>query len=248
MSELTPRERDILQTARQEWGPSGSVSPPPIAAIESRLAEKPWLGLPVERLAPPQRKLAFGRLFGTTSAVVGVCAIALVGFAVLTKSERAPERAPDTSGTPPAVVAPAPRVVDPPGTAVPSFAIDALPDAPPFAVAASGPQNASRPAEQRRSAVEAPARRDVLGEEIALIRTAQGELRAGSPERALASLESHAARFPGGVLREERMTLQVLALCERAEVGRARAVMAELARMSPGSSHLERLSSSCAAR
>lgn len=129
-----------------------------------------------------------------------------------------------------------------------AVSVDALPDAP------SPPRTgrvAQKGAAQPRGADPAPSSsssNDLLGEEIALIRTAQGELRAGTPEDALATLSRHASRFPHGVLRDERMTLQALALCERGDVAAARALRRELARTSPGSSHLQRLSSSCAAR
>jgi hypothetical protein len=57
-----------------------------------------------------------------------------------------------------------------------------------------------------------------LSEEIALIAAARSELEDGKPEAALAILSTHAHRFARGALRNERLGLRVLSLCE---LGRA---------------------------
>ena len=249
MSDLSPEERAFIEAVREDWGPgSGRTPAPPAAsAMQKRLADKPWLGLPPESLASKDTPTGFGRLFGATAATIGVCAIALVSVVTLQRSKHAaaPALASELSLEPP----PTAPVPEPPAPYVlPSVAIEALPDVPPTVRAAANPSRDGKKAGDRRPGGDAPeiAARDLLGEEIALIRAAQGELRAGTPERALASLSVHASRFPGGVLRDERMTLQVLALCDRGDVDAARAVKAELERSSPSSSHLQRLASSCA--
>ena len=243
MSDLSSRERALVEAARQDWGPSERAPLPSASAIQKRLADKPWLAVPVASLAPPGSKSKASRLFGMTSAAIGVCALALVGFVGLSSMEAGRERAAATPVNQTALAAPIVEAAETPATVVPSVAIDSLPDAPAPLGAPKEARDAKK-APERAAAESSPA--DVLREEIALIRAAQGHLRAGAPDRALASLSVHASRFPGGVLRDERMTLQVLALCERGEVDAARAVKSELERSSPGSSHLQRLASSCA--
>lgn len=249
MSDLSPEERAFIEAAREDWGPSDGAapSPPSASAIEKRLADKPWLALPPGSLASEESRKGFGRLFGATASAIGICAIALVTVVTVQRSERAPAPAVESQlslAAPPAAPVPEPPMPH----VLPSVAVDALPDVPPTVRPADGPSRDGKKARDRRPVSDAPeiAPRDLLGEEIALIRAAQGELRAGTPDRALASLSVHASRFRDGVLRDERMTLQVLALCERGDVDAARAVKSELERSSPSSSHLQRLASSCA--
>jgi hypothetical protein len=243
VSELSSSERALLETAREDWGPSECAPVPSASAIEKRLADKPWLAVPMASLASSESKVGPGRLFGITAAAIGICAVALVGFVGVMRTESAPEPAAATPAIT-TVAVPALQPAETSASAVPSVAIDTLPDAPAHAGAPKKSREARRPPE--RAAPEESAPRDVLGEEIALIRAAQGHLRAGAPDRALGSLSTHASRFPRGVLRDERMALQVLALCERGDADAARAVKSELEQSSPSSSHLQRLASSCA--
>ena len=62
-------------------------------------------------------------------------------------------------------------------------------------------------------ALAAPRADDPLGAELALIQNAADALRLGRHAVALRLLDEHAARYPAGALREERMGLRVLALC-----------------------------------
>jgi hypothetical protein len=135
----------------------------------------------------------------------------------------------------------------------PSVPVAALPDRPlsraeraprarePRAIvpAASAPELV-RPSATTRAA-------DDLVEETRLLRAAQVDLQARRTEAAMRSLDEHAARFPAGVLREERLTLRVLVLCETGEIEAARRARAELDRSFPATSHASRLANSCAA-
>ena len=63
-----------------------------------------------------------------------------------------------------------------------------------------------------------------LGDELALVRGARAAMRAGDHPAALALLDQHAARFPAGMLREERDANRAIALCRlerRADAARA---------------------------
>jgi outer membrane protein assembly factor BamD (BamD/ComL family) len=87
---------------------------------------------------------------------------------------------------------------------------------------------------------------DSLGEEARLIREAQIGLRAGDVAGARKSLDAHAQTFPRGVLRDERLVLEVLVLCAEGRVESARRAADELLRTHPLSSHSESLRASCA--
>jgi hypothetical protein len=54
-----------------------------------------------------------------------------------------------------------------------------------------------------------------------LLREAQGALRGGDASTALSVLDRHEARFPHGVLSEERQAAQVVALCELGRIAEA---------------------------
>jgi hypothetical protein len=63
-----------------------------------------------------------------------------------------------------------------------------------------------------------------LARERALIEQSRTALRAGEPSRALGLLHAHERRYPGGLLVEERMGLQVEALAAAQRFGEARSL------------------------
>lgn len=232
MSDFTKKERELLQLLRDDWGPSADTKAAVRAGVERRVREGSGSSEP-----PPPRPLLRSPLaIGTGLVVVGL----LVGVIAALKTS------PDTGAPQPrATLAPttatAPRAIDTGPTPAPTMeavSVDSLPIAP----APSSPKTVA-PARTQEAPSAAPA--DTLAEELVLLKKAQAALRAGAPGDALAALSEHASKFPNGVLREERMTLRVLALCDRGEVDAARAARDELARTAPGSSHLQRLESSC---
>jgi hypothetical protein len=75
-----------------------------------------------------------------------------------------------------------------------------------------------------------------LAAETALLREAQSALGRGDPLAALGALDAHAARFPAGVLTEERLGARALALCNlgrRAEGAQAASALLERSPTSP---------------
>lgn len=141
--------------------------------------------------------------------------------------------------------------------AVPSLPVAALPDR--SVVRPRGERGVAGSSErQRRVAAQlasatatSPATEnltatDALLEETRLLRAAQLGLEARLPEAARQALDEHAARFPLGALREERLTLRVLLLCQTGDVAEARRARAELDRAFPTAFHASRLSTSCA--
>lgn len=249
MSDLSPEERAFLETVRAEWGPCPPKMPS-LAELGARRSAKPWLEGPIDEPVIPRS----GPFLGVSLAVIALCA---AGYLAL-RGASAPPTPSSVASAPHVSVVLARESQSPPPASV---SVEQLPDAPPLAVRESPrePQRAPAPGAARRlekkgaepiaplaTSLPGNAGDGTLGEELALIRAAQRELRAGKPDPALHFVATHATRFPHGVLRDERMTLQALALCARGDVAAARDVKSELERSSPGSSHLQRLADSCA--
>lgn len=255
MSTLSPKERALIDEARKGWAPGADVARSARAGIAARLRADPSFGLDAPgpatasrtSLGAPRSLLQSPLGVLTGIAVAGVCVFFLARApgdrgpapgAVVTSPSAA---AAPSSGLAPRAEASAPEI----GTISP----DSLPSA---VGTASTPAPSSRaptfdkptvPAAASGSAI-APST-DAIAEEVALVGSAQRSLRDGSPDEALRSLSNHATRFPTGALREERIALQVLALCALGDLAKARVVRADLERLAPASSHLQRLG--CAA-
>lgn len=100
----------------------------------------------------------------------------------------------------------------------------------------SEPESKPRPAQPES---------DTIKEELQLLRTARAALDRNQPAGALDALDLHRRRFPKGVLRQERITAEVLALCMLGRVEEARTSARQLASIAPSSPHLARLRNSC---
>jgi hypothetical protein len=94
-------------------------------------------------------------------------------------------------------------------------------------VALSTPQASARKrgarAAKPEAAPEQAAADGTLGLELGLLREAQAALRRGAPERALQLAAEHQARFPAGVMKEERLGIEALAGCALGRDYRAQA-------------------------
>jgi hypothetical protein len=86
-----------------------------------------------------------------------------------------------------------------------------------------------------------------LAEETQLLADAQRALSAGTPERALALIEAHKARFPQGDLSQEREAVRVVALCALGRVREAGRARAQFLRAWPSSPLASRISAACPA-
>jgi hypothetical protein len=62
----------------------------------------------------------------------------------------------------------------------------------------------------------------LLGEEARLVRDANEAAKSGDTARALAFLDEHASRFPGGVLEPERSAERIFILCAAGRADEAR--------------------------
>jgi hypothetical protein len=97
-------------------------------------------------------------------------------------------------------------------------------------------------ADTRASAVPEPARPPVLDvSEVTLLERARQSVRTGEPEAALTQIREHEARFPTGVLVEEREALAVEALVRAGRLNEARPRFQRLLRAYPRSSYRVRI-------
>jgi hypothetical protein len=107
----------------------------------------------------------------------------------------------------------------------------------PRAAAPKGPPVVSEPARPVS---------DVVTEEAALLRAAQAALSRGDGAGAMARLDEHASRFPGGALTEERQALRAHALCALGRAADARAAASAFVAQSPRSPLAAQVRRSCA--
>jgi hypothetical protein len=82
--------------------------------------------------------------------------------------------------------------------------------------------------------------------ETRALRSALADLRDGRADRALASLDAQIARFPEGVLAEERSEARIMALCAVDRTGEAREAAARFLAEYPRSVLAGRVRASCA--
>jgi RNA polymerase sigma-70 factor (ECF subfamily) len=132
-------------------------------------------------------------------------------------------------------------------------ASESAPEAPreaaPPAVVNAAPASPAKPVgrvgvDPPRAATSVGARS--LAEETRLLHAAQRELSQKNTSAALALLDEHASRFPGGALAEERTAGRVLALCDLGRTAEARLAADAFVRRSPQSPLVPRLRGSCA--
>lgn len=84
-----------------------------------------------------------------------------------------------------------------------------------------------------------------LRSELVLLRSAQRAFRKGDLEQTLRTLEKHQAKFPSGVLREERQTLRALTLCSRGDITKGKQIVRQLLVESPHTPLTQRIRRSC---
>ncbi len=249
MSELTPSAREILAQARPGFGPSAAARERMRAEVLRRAATAG----PTASEAPPSGVRLSLRAHG--GKLLGASLVALVAASYGISRTSTPEPA---ARAPAAVVTASPVETPAPG-AEELASPHALPEAPiavaPPTVLTEG-SPAPRPANLPRSTPAAVAERPSpvvlpagsLGEEMRLLREAQRAFKSGELARARSSVGEHARAFPHGVLREERLVLDVLLSCSEGRVEHARRTADELAASHPRSSHLDALRGSCAGR
>jgi hypothetical protein len=178
--------------------------------------------------------------------IVGVAMSALVASATATGvvvSRELAAPAPAVQVAPAAPVALAPPRKTLATTPVPAEA--PMPVVPPSAAPVLVRGNTLPATAPKRPLRESKA--ETLEQELPLLQEAQRALRAGDPEQALTLLDSHAKRFPDGVLAEERRAVHAMASC-RTNSGAARAEAEEFLREAASSPLGERVREECTRR
>lgn len=228
MSGLSREAQKLVQAGRDSLRPTAADRERVFQALLPRIGGSP-VGTEVDpsSLASEAAKASLVKI---SAVIVG---LGVAGGGLLVALRPAPE--PATVAAPaPVKLAPiaSPRDETPANNDVP----ESVPSATPRAPTPAGPAEkrvAPRPAASG------------LAQEVAILSRASAELHAGRPAAALAALDEHQRKFPGGVLAQERAAARIQALCALGRTGEARAAIARLARTSPTSPHLARARKAC---
>ena len=151
------------------------------------------------------------------------------------------------SGQSPAEVQPPAAFSPPPAVVAPTRAVPALP----VAKAEAQPTEPITPVSPERSASlvgDAAKPGNEIRQEVALLSKAQAALSRGRPQEALEALAEHAARFPRGVLTEERAATRARTLCALGRRQEAEAELKRIEKLNPASAYLARARESCGSR
>ena len=266
MSALSPKARALLSRTSKKYEPSTADR----ERLRRGLAARGGMGAATTAAAAAATsvatKAAAAPVVGpsATSAGAGIAAKSGVGIAVkivasvalvasvgattvvLTKphdmSVNARSQAPSSAVAPIVRSATAPNPSEPTALEVAAVISAPLPASTtaPSVAPATGARSRSVPAVVAPTNVEDP-----LTAEVALLRTAQGALRNHDGARALEALDTHARRFPDGVLAEERAAARVFALCELGRSAEARSAKASFLSLHPSSPTAERVRKAC---
>ncbi|MBX3219570.1 MAG: hypothetical protein KF795_03555 [Labilithrix sp.] len=248
MSDLTPAARELLAKARPGFGPSAAAR----ERMRAEVLRHAATAGPTSSEAPASRVRLSLRAHG--GKLLGASLVALVAASYGISRSSTSEA---VAIAPPAVVTTSP-VETPPSEAEELASPHDLPEAP-IAVApstsgsersAAPTQAAVPPSRAAVAALEPPSASSLpagsLGEEMRLLREAQSAFKSGDLALARSRVGEHARAFPDGVLREERLVLDVLLSCGEGRVEHARRAADEFAASHPRSSHLDALRGSCA--
>lgn len=142
-----------------------------------------------------------------------------------------------------------PRSVTPTSTTDPLSADSVAPPAidPPAPRRAREPARTTEPLQAEPPQAEPPLDPPIppLERELALLRAARDALARADADAALTALAEHAAEFPTGHLREERLVLRVEALCAAGSRADARREATSFAQAHPNSPHARKLLRVC---
>jgi hypothetical protein len=137
-----------------------------------------------------------------------------------------------------------------PASSAPSGAAAQAEEAPPARAArarrasARAPK-ATEPADTTRAIASAQSSEAAGEAELSLMRRAIAQLNAGAPRSALELLSQHAARYPNGVMSEERDGLRAIALCKEGDLVQGKASALSFLRMYAGSAMAGRVRGAC---
>lgn len=232
MKEMSREANQLIHAGREAFHPTSDDR----ARLMAALAGAATLSVGAVAAAGAGRSL--GAIFGASQAV-RVLAIALPvaagGGYWWHASGQSPSQVQSTlavAPTRPVIAAPAAappvREVEPLTTELPSE---------PTPIAA--PERSGSPIQESlKPGIE-------IRQEVALLSKAQAALSRGRPQEALAALAEHAARFPRGVLTEERAATRARTLCALGRRQEAEVELKRMEKLNPGSAYLARARESC---
>ncbi len=241
MKALSPTARRLLDLSLGQDEPDGMTRDRVARSLAARIASgAPLGGLGTAMAATPAMSGATSASLGAVVAksVAVVCvtgAVATGGWLTLRSSAPSPQPRPAVTAPAPAAPSPAPSLAPTPRVA------PANPELP-------VPRKPARPVVRPEPKVTAPApyqTPDRLREETEALRSAQQALRDGRARLALGLLEAQDARFPDGLLQQERAAARVLALCQAGSVAQARAQAESFERRWPRSALTARVRFAC---
>jgi len=237
IDDLDSTTRELLAAYRSHAGPSPEATGRLLAALRRSAALPRSAAAPAEarpRLVPNRR--------WTTVAVAGLLAAAVVAALRLTAGPAVEARPEAGHAAPDSVDAPPSTPVSHGGVVTPGAVREPMPASPPVPKdSPAATPRVPRAAPTRPADPPAPS----LAAELAFMRTVQAELGAGAPARALALLDEHPARFPGGHLREEVEALRVVAGCGVRLDAASQAAAAGFVQARPGSLFGQRVRTAC---
>jgi hypothetical protein len=254
MNDLTPEDEALLASARRFEGTANDR-----ARVKRKLFARIGIGLGVSSVSAASASAAPTAWASTAKIVVALAVGAGAGTGVVVAYDARTAREPPAHVVAPPIVsstaASVPR--DPPTATVdieplappPVERGRARPAAPPPLPMSDEPSpRAGEPA--ALAAPNATTKREPAGPatvaaEADLLRRADGALKAGNPSLALALLGEHLAKFPNGILIEEREAERIVVLCALGRTDEARAAAAEFRLARPRSPLLGRVRESC---
>lgn len=245
MKELSTRARAHLDALRRIDAPEASAK----ARVWDAVVVRAGLGELGPEIPPdPPLPAATSPWTIVVGAVIGVAAIAAAA-AVATHDQvdevdaaapslaRLGERVASVAPIAPPIESAAPPSPPPTDDVV---ALASEPEAP----ARAEPTRRSSKRTRSTEVTDAPAT-DGFAEEVALLASARAALGAGDAKQAIATLSSHAKRFPAGKLAREREVSWITALCALGRDAEAKRRAADFLRRDDDSPHAAKVRASC---
>jgi hypothetical protein len=237
MSDLSPQAKALLRAARSFDEPSDEDHNRVRSSVLSRVGAGAAIGL-AATMSSSTLAASTGTLLSGTVAKIGIAVLLAGGistgayFAVHTRSAPAAavvdnvKAAPVATPALPEPVAPvqAPAVVDD------SAKVD---------------DSLAPPAARSLAKTHAPKVSGDIEGEVHLLEDADSALRRGDGAGALAKLNEHASKFPGGALRQEREGMTVVALCQAGRQAEGRAAAERFLSRSSKSALASRIRAAC---
>jgi hypothetical protein len=234
MNEMSREASQLIHAGRAEFRPTEADRARLMAALTG--AATLSVGLAAAKAsAHPSWSAIFGASYAARVLAIALPVAAAGGYWYATAPSPAKLQ---VMLPPPTIISPAPAQPTAHGTEAEDHAVEQ-------------PREPSTTAPSERSgspALESSRRSIEIRQEVALLSKAQAALSRGRPQDALEALSEHAARFPRGVLTEERAATRARTLCALGRTQEAEAELKRMEKVNPSSAYLARARESCGLR